>query len=290
MADNAILTPVPGDDPCGTDLQWDADFMAFADAFSRILGEDHTNVVEGERVGEKLPSLDDVVADARRLSARTKDMRVLAVYLEAMWQDAGLPAFAEALVDIVTVAETWADPGTGLHPRADPDDGDLSERIAPLAKLLRRIPEIGATVGWGMQASQEQQDEARERLRSVFGDWTARLEPAFGPDLPSPREAWEALRKIVGEVERPEGESEDEGRDVDTATRRTPSMDAWDAIERAMTLMVEQNRHSPAVPVLRLLLGWRELDLVEISQRMRTAGISLEQLLDSIKSQLDAGH
>ena len=67
-------------------------------------------------------------------------------------------------------------------------------------------------------------------------------------------------------------------------------MDAWDAIERAMTLMVEQNRHSPAVPVLRLLLGWRELDLVEISQRMRTAGISLEQLLDSIKSQLDAGH
>ena len=290
MADDAIVAPVPGDAPCGRNMQWDTEFVAVTDAFARILGEDGTNVVDGERISENFPSFDDVVADARRLSGRTKDMRILAIYLEATWRGRGLAAFAGALVDVVTVAETWPDPKSGLHPRADEEDGDLSERIAPLAMLLRRVPEIAASIGWGMHPNMAQQDETRQRLLSVFTHWTTRLEPAFGTELPAPREAWEVLRKIVGDAPVPERESEEDMPASAPGASHGASMDAWDALERAMSLMVVQNRHSPAVPMLRLLLGWREMDIVEISQRMRNAGISMEQLFDSIKTQVEDNH
>ena len=49
--------------------------------------------------------------------------------------------------------------------------------------------------------------------------------------------------------------------------------------------MTRQDRHSPALPVLQLLAGWRSFDIVEIADAMKQSGISLEQLLESVKKQ-----
>ena len=290
MPDEAMLTPVPGDDPCGTDLRWDAAFMALEHAFERALTRNDGDVVSGERAATNVPTFKDVIVNARELMGRTKDMRVLTVYVEALWHDAGLPTFAAALEDLVAVAETWADPDTGFFPRADEEDGDLSERVAPLGKLLNRIAATAEIVGWGSQPGPDERDATRESLAAVFGAWNERLDAAFGPDLPSPTEAWTALRELVGDpVAAPDSDAAGAGADVSMATEPA-TMDAWDAVERAVRLMEQQNGHSPAVPVLRLVLRWRSVDIMEISQTMRGSGVSLEQLLDSVRSQLtDAG-
>jgi len=60
----------------------------------------------------------------------------------------------------------------------------------------------------------------------------------------------------------------------------------WDLVERAAQLMRVQGRHSPALPLLELMVRWRGLGLVEIAQGMRSAGVGMEQLLDAVQKQL----
>ncbi|MXY52664.1 MAG: hypothetical protein F4Y86_09095 [Gammaproteobacteria bacterium] len=291
MADEMVLTPVAEDSPCGDDLRWDPDFTALEQAFDLATAGD-VDVVEGESDGGPDTGLQDIVAAARRLCGRTKDMRVLAILAEASWRHGGLAAFADAFTDLVTVAETWGDPDAGFHPRADEEDGDLGERNAPLTKLVGRIPVLVDVVGWRNPPTPAQQAEARVALAEVFDAWSARLEPAFGRDLASCREAWQAIRKLVGEAAAPPTDSADDGDATvgDVVASATPAqMDAWDSLDHTLQLMTMQNGHSPAIPVLRLLGMWRNANIIEIVESMSESGVTLEQLLAAVKSRLDAG-
>ena len=69
------------------------------------------------------------------------------------------------------------------------------------------------------------------------------------------------------------------------ALASAPAVSVWDLIDRAAEQMTRQDRHSPALPVLQLLAGWRSFDIVEIAAAMKQSGISLEQLLESVKKQ-----
>ena len=49
--------------------------------------------------------------------------------------------------------------------------------------------------------------------------------------------------------------------------------------------MVTQDHHSPALPILRMLMGWRDLDIIQIAEQMKSSDLSLEQLFDAIQKQ-----
>lgn len=290
MPDPTLLAPVSDDQPCGADLQWDPELAALEHSFGMATAEAE-EVVEGESEDGAQNNIGDVLAAAHRLCERTKDMRVLTILAEATWRHQGLAAFADALTDLVTVAESWPDADAGFYPRADEEDGDLGERNAPLARFVARIPMLVEVSGWGNLPAPAQQQEVREALAAVFNAWNERLEPSFGGDLASPREAWAALRKLVGDATAPETEPETGGRDAaGAAGAAMPAMaDAWDALDHTLQLMLLQNGHSPAIPVLRLIATWRDVDIIAIAEGMSEAGVTLEQLLEAIKKRLDAG-
>ena len=282
MADATLLSPVDDDDPCGPDLRWDAEFLALSDAFAGLQAASASAVVDGEVVADTERGYDEIVDAALGLCARTKDLRVLVIYAEARWHLGGLAAFGEAIEEFAQVQETWPDGEHGVHPRAEDADDDLGERAAALGRLLNRIPALVETIGWGSQHLGDRDKLAcAETLRGVFGSWTTRFEQAFGTELPSCADAWQALQKVVGTVVPIEAEEEG-GPVIVTA----PQTDAWDLIDQALTRMVEQDRHSPALPLLRLLSSWRSLGIIEIVDAMKASGVTLEQLMESVKRQI----
>ena len=283
MAESIILTPVSEDDPCGPDLRWDADFLNLQDAFTKSVSSGAVSVVDAEVVAVEATTFDEVVAMAAALMARTKDLRVLAMHAEAAWYAGGLVAFASAMEDLVGALETWPAPDVGIHPRADEFDGDLGERAGAVGALLNKVPSIAATAGWGAASGAEKVASAA-LLRGVFGAWTTRVEEAFGPDTPSAMDAWKSLQPLVGGLEPGGEEPEEEGGAVPTVGA-VQTVDAWDLIDRAVEQMSVQDHHSPALPLLRLLATWRALGIVEIVDKMKTSGVTLEQLMESVKRQ-----
>ena len=246
-----------------------------------------TSIVDAEQAmsSTSAPAYHEVLEMAETLSSKTKDLRVLAIYAESCWRGQGLPAFAVAMEDLVSVAETWPDPDGGVHPRADEEDGDLGERSAPIGRLLNRIPTLANTIGWGDREDAPQRAEASSGLKDIFDRWDERLGPALGEALPPKGDAWRTLSKILGGGEgAPEAaEAQAEGG----PGTPHPTANAWDTITRAAELMARQDHHSPALPMLRLLATWRDREIIDISKTMRESGISLEQLFDSIDHQLN---
>ncbi len=292
MAVEALIAPVSGADPCGSDLEWDPAMIQLDQAMSAALAQNEA-VVEGEQIGADGPSFEGIIRIAEELSARTKDIRVLCIYAEACWRDQGLPGFAEAMEALAAVIETWPDPATGVHPRADEEDGDLGARAAPLGRLMYQLPVLARTVGWGTERPEQAVRVATgQLLRQVFETWEERLGPALGPSLPSQREAWGALQSFAAEAQ--QGESALEAADAGGAEGEPnlagsasgeAAADPWELIDRALKRMTVIDRHSPALPILQLLLSWREVGIMEIAESMKGSGITLEQLLESIKAQ-----
>lgn len=282
--DPLYTTPVGEADPCGPDCRWDPDFLDLVQSFDAATERQDDTVVDAQVASSDSAGFDAVVEKARALTTRTKDLRVLAIHAMASWHDAGLAAFADAMEGLVRTAETWPDQDAGVHPRADAEDGDLSERAAPVGRLLNAVPALDSVLGWGTLPGVSERDEIAAVLRGVFEAWSRRLEPAFGRDLPLCTNAWKALSKRIGGVS-------DAGAEADTASEESAPVstaDAWDVIEHAAQLMLVQDRHSPALPVLHMIAGWRSLDIMSIAQQMKTSGVGLEQLLESVRKQLAA--
>ena len=285
MANAKLLEPIEGDEPCGADMRWDADFIQFIQDFEAL--KSHQNegvgVIEGELAGSNILSAEEILNKAEDLCTKTKDLRVMALYVEGCWYDGGLGAFAEALEDLVTAIQTWPDINEGIYPRADEDDGDLSERLGPVSLLLRQIPALANTIGWG-----EKQPEISERqrisdiLKGIFNSWSKDTGDAFEGDPPSCINALKSLKPFLDEggAAPTEATAETGGE----ATMQV-SADAWDLIERAAEVMALQDRHSPALPLLRLMSKWRVASLIEISDQMKVSGVTLEMFLESIKKQ-----
>ena len=292
MADPAILTPVEGDDPCGEDLRWDMEFMTAMQEFESVFLQDQGSVIEDAATTDEIPEAREFIDRINGLCTRTKDLRLLGARAEAVWRSEGMAAFADALEDMVAAVEEWPDPASGIHPRADEFDGDLAERTAPLSRLLNNVPVVARSVGWGAgEPSVDQRQAAAETLKGVFDSWTARLEPAFDRDLPSRNNAWDAIRPMLaGAAEA--APAVEAGGDAAESAAGTPAppppADAWELIERAAELMAAQDRHSPALPLLQLLLVWRSKGILEIAESMKTSGMTMEQFLDSTRKQLAA--
>lgn len=295
MPNPVFLEPVEGEDPCGADMQWDADFLQLQQDLERAKASSNPEAfVDGEMASNREGVVDfaDVVEQSEGLLKKTKDIRVAAIYVEASWLYGGLSAFADAMADTVAMIEAWPDAKTGVYPRADEEDEkDLGERGGAIGKLLHQIPQLVVQIGWGDKPPEISERQAvTETLKNVFDSWTNRLEASFGMDLPSALDAWKSIRTIAGDESAPTeaGTPDQQGGGVALGAASSGG-DAWDAVERAAELMAQQDRHSPALPVLRLLGTWRGLGIIDIATGMKASGVSLEQLLESVRKQVEAG-
>ena len=290
MNNPILLEPIAGEDPCGADLRWDPQFVEIMQTFDAAKSESENTVVSGELAITDTATYKIVTNMVENISKKTKDLRLMAVYVESLWYEQELLGFANGLEDMVTMIEKWPDKDKGIYPRADEEDGDLGERNAPLGKLLNAIPSLVGVLGWGKECTNEEKIKISTILKGIFNKWTTRLEPAFGRDLPPRGDAWGALQKLVLQVQMEPQQSGIDDREAVGAGQvmmaATPvPVDAWDLIERATETMIQQDHHSPANPVLELLMSWRSLGITDIADSMKISGVSLEQLLESIKKQ-----
>jgi type VI secretion system protein ImpA len=126
MIDLAQLTsPVPGEDPCGPDLDamGDADYLNFFASVEAVFPASFFEVRDEEgnvrRFDPKAHDLNAKVDAAKALLARTSDLRLIILVAKLAILGKDLPGFTvciEAIADLL--GRQW----DGVHPRAEGDD------------------------------------------------------------------------------------------------------------------------------------------------------------------------
>lgn len=158
-----ILQPVPGDSPCGADLEYTPEFLAL---FQKALPKPARQVGAEEVPGEE-PDWVAIKAEALAGLNLTKDLRLLVLLGRALVHTDGLAGFVDALRAMRgLVTSHWAD----LYPRLDSEDGnDPAMRVNALA---------GLTDGSGLVRSLREWPMLRARVAGRFG--LRELEAASG--------------------------------------------------------------------------------------------------------------
>jgi type VI secretion system protein ImpA len=126
MIDLAHLTsPVPGEDPCGRDLdaEGDADYLNFFASVEAVFPASFFEVRDGEgnvrRFDPKAHDLDARIEAAKALLGRTRDLRLIILIAKLSILGKDLPGFT---VCIEAIAELLVRQWEGVHPRAEGDD------------------------------------------------------------------------------------------------------------------------------------------------------------------------
>ena len=123
------LTEIEADNVCGEDLEYDPEFIAFEQS---VQGKEEQSM--GDSVIEaEPPNWREVIKQADKLLARTRDMRVYVNYLRALTETQGITGLADGLLLLRSATEKyWKD----IHPQLDvDDDNDPTERINILMTL-----------------------------------------------------------------------------------------------------------------------------------------------------------
>lgn len=124
-----LLEPISPEQPCGDNLEYDADFgeleRAAQPVAAQAIGE---SVVEGQE-----PDWKAVRGMAQDLLSRTKDLRVAVLLARALLNTHGLPGFRDGLAVLRGLIERyWSE----VHPQLDPDDDlDPTLRVNTLINL-----------------------------------------------------------------------------------------------------------------------------------------------------------
>lgn len=149
-----ILQPVPGDSPCGADLEYTPEFLAL---FQKAVPKPARQVGAQEVPGEE-PDWVAIKAEALAGLNLTKDLRLLVLLSRALVHTDGLAGFVDgmrAMRGLVT--SHWAD----LYPRLDAEDGnDPAMRVNALASLTDSAGLVRSLREWPM---------LRARVAGMFG-------------------------------------------------------------------------------------------------------------------------
>jgi type VI secretion system protein ImpA len=125
----ALLEAVPGDEPCGPNLEYDADF---ADLAKLAEGKAEQQIGDTIIAGEE-PDWVQVERKATALLGRTKDLRIALLLTKALVRTSGFPGLAQGLELMRAFVDTFWD---AVHPQLDPDDdNDPTMRMNLLAEL-----------------------------------------------------------------------------------------------------------------------------------------------------------
>jgi len=125
----SLLAPVSAEQPCGPDLEYDADFMALETAVKgkpeQVLG---ATVVAAEE-----PIWADIRSQAQGLFKRTKDVRAGVLLVRALARTEDLAGLNQGLLLLHAMLERYWD---GAHPLLDAaDNNDPTMRLNALAPL-----------------------------------------------------------------------------------------------------------------------------------------------------------
>lgn len=108
--DRSLSEPVSAELPCGPDLEYDPEYLLlFTRAAPRAEAQYGDFISSPETVNWA-----ELERDARRLLARSKDIRVLVVLLRCRIQQAGTQGLAEALTLMENLCSTYPD---AIHPQ-----------------------------------------------------------------------------------------------------------------------------------------------------------------------------
>jgi type VI secretion system protein ImpA len=133
-----LLQPVPGDAPCGRDLEYAPEMMEMM----TLAAEPDEAAFKGIEVVDSR-NWAGVRSRAERLVGQTKDVRVSALLTRALLHTDGIPGFCQGISLTVGMTERFWD---GLHPALDGTDaiarlnafGELWSR--PTLAALRSVP------------------------------------------------------------------------------------------------------------------------------------------------------
>lgn len=147
---DTLLAPVDADNPCGDNLEYDADFLAMARAAAGKAEQQFGSTI----IPEEAPDWVQVERLSTSLLARTKDLRVM-LYLTRAWtQLRGLPGYADGLTLInQAILRYWdsLQPALEFDGEADPlfrinALADLGDKAA-LAASVRAAPLLKSAAG-----------------------------------------------------------------------------------------------------------------------------------------------
>ncbi|MDI1259666.1 type VI secretion system protein TssA [Aquabacterium sp.] len=138
MNNEALLAPIAGSLPCGTDLSFSTEFDQIAD----MRREDDPTLDQGEWVTAlKVADWPGVVRQCGQLlSQQTKDLRLAQWLTEALALTQGYAGLLQGLQLCTALCENhWDD----LHPQAD--EGDMDQRVGNMTWLLQRLVSLAIT-------------------------------------------------------------------------------------------------------------------------------------------------
>ncbi len=174
MDAGGLFADIPGGEPTGANLEFDADFGALERAAQGKPEQQYGGTI----IPAEPPDWKAVEELGVGLTERTRDLRVLVLLALARLHLGGLPAFAEVVGGIRTLLEArWEQ----IHPQLDPEDdndptlrANALLRLADPAMVLRPLRDLplanGARVGrvaWrdiAIAAGALEPDDGRERL------------------------------------------------------------------------------------------------------------------------------
>ena len=124
-----LLADVAPDAPCGANLEYDAEFLQLQERATPRAEQQYGDTV----IPAEAPDWRAVERLALALSARTKDLRVIACLARSWIEQHGIPGYADALALVANLLERrWDD----LHPRLDADgEPDPTLRMNALAEI-----------------------------------------------------------------------------------------------------------------------------------------------------------
>ncbi|ECI6407205.1 ImpA family type VI secretion system protein [Salmonella enterica] len=108
--DTSLSDPVSVECPCGPDLEYDPEYLLL---FTRAAPREEAQYGDFVSTPETI-NWAELERDARRLLARSKDIRILVVLLRCRIQLAGASGLAEALTLLETLCATYPD---AIHPQ-----------------------------------------------------------------------------------------------------------------------------------------------------------------------------
>lgn len=275
-----LLAPIPGDLPCGVNLEFTPGYDAIR--LARQSGDSGLPAGLWEREVRKIDWADIQRRCEEQLTSQSKDLQLAAWLLEALVQRFGMDGMVRGMDFFATFTETFWD---GVYPPIE--EADASLRMKPVDWLLR---ESAAWLGSGRltfaNAGSEDAD-AVARLHDAYarveGDLT-RLEQFLNSKAPDFSPSFEELRRALQERRMPlarqmavAGEAI-ELRQPGISVGMTREA-AYEQLESIARFLQRTEPHSPVPMVLSGLVGWRNATFVDLLQRLPQGGPSIYELL-----------
>ncbi|MDC0935261.1 type VI secretion system protein TssA [Pirellulales bacterium] len=132
----SLLQPVSAEEPCGPDLQYDADFIALESASQGKPEQQYGDTI----IPAEDPDWREMYRLTQDLMPRTKDLRVAAHMTRASLAVDGLPGFRDGLKLVHGyIKDFWHD----VHPLLDVEDAnDPTERVNIVSSLADRLSTV----------------------------------------------------------------------------------------------------------------------------------------------------